>query len=59
MTIPNRGVWKNSKLHAVIPQHKLAEKVPGKYTSVPVGIQEPPAKTHSNAHVESARPGLR
>lgn len=59
MTLPMRGVWRNSRLNNVLTQHgQVAQKNTGsKLFVTPAAIPDPPNKTHLNAHVASSIPG--
>src|SRR5260370_301520 len=61
MTIPQRGVWKNSVLMNVVPEHQLRQPIRAvqKYMTLPAAMLEPPNKVHENSHIPSHLPGLK
>lgn len=60
MTLPQRGIWKNSVLHNVLAEHQVRTKIQsvGKHDgTVPTAQAMPPDTVHANAHVPQALPG--
>lgn len=63
MTLPNRGLWRNSVLSGVLMKHKdVAQKNTGVKEVQPVVghpmHKAPPAHLHSNSHVKAHVPGV-
>jgi hypothetical protein len=61
MTIPQRGVWKNSVLKNVVPEHQLRQPIRGvdRFITLPAALLTPPNKVHENSHIPSHLPGLK
>jgi hypothetical protein len=62
MTLPMRGIWKNSVLHDVLSKHEdVMQKNKGvKEVNTPKGHPmnaNPPSRIHANSHVHSPLPG--
>ena len=62
MTLPARGLWRNSVLagvlmkHKDVAQHNSAVKTVKPVRGLPMHVT-PPDKIHTNAHVKTALPG--
>lgn len=62
MTIPQRGIWKNSVLHNVLQEHQLKQTnvtALDRFLATPAGLLIPPNKVHGNSHIPSHLPGVK
>ena len=62
MTLPQRGIWKNSVLRNVLHEHQIRTKIQsvGKNDSrIPSATVIPPDTVHANSHIPAALPGSR